>query len=283
LLDWFPNHMGIDSEHNKLWDDVLEHGPRSRFADFFDIDWEPARRDLRGRVLLPILGDPYGTVLERGEIRVTLSSEGFRVCYFDHRLPLNQRATARLLEAGLLRLAACDPEGRRPRAWCSLRSWARRAESEEEAELSREGSDAWRLSQLLATLAPTRRARGDPARAERHAPRPSQRRCPDCCASRATACRGAWPPRINYRRFFDIDQLAAIRMERLPVFELTHEKLLSLLHEWQALRLDHTDGLYDPRGYFEQAAAFANGVANAAERDSPDDRARHCRCWWRRS
>ncbi|HEX6246062.1 MAG TPA: malto-oligosyltrehalose synthase, partial [Polyangiales bacterium] len=82
---------------------------------------------------------------------------------------------------------------------------------------------------------------------------------------------------INYRRFFDINQLAAIRMEWPQVFEHAHEKLATLLHEGkvQALRLDHTDGLYDPRGYFEQLQRrFVNGLSSPDERDNPDDRAR---------
>ncbi|HEX6244890.1 MAG TPA: alpha-amylase family glycosyl hydrolase, partial [Polyangiales bacterium] len=239
LLDWVPNHMGIDSEHNKLWDDVLEHGPSSRFAAFFDIDWQPARRDLAERVLLPILGDPYGEVLERGEIRVTLNSEGFRVSYFDHRLPLNKRSTARLLEAALLKLRGdVAPEQllEAESLTAALRALgARKAETDEERlDLWREGQVARRrLSQLLAELAPLRDALEDLVRELNGTPHdPHSFDALDRLLCEQSYRLASWrvaAEEINYRRFFDINELAAIRMEVPRVFAAAHRLLFRLI------------------------------------------------------
>ena len=84
ILDIVPNHMGIDPVTNRWWRDVLENGPSSPFADFFDIDWRPVKDELENRVLLPILGDQYGAVLERGELRLHFIDGAVELRYFDH-------------------------------------------------------------------------------------------------------------------------------------------------------------------------------------------------------
>jgi (1->4)-alpha-D-glucan 1-alpha-D-glucosylmutase len=93
LLDVVPNHMSIAGSENRWWLDVLENGPASRYAGYFDIEWEPIDPDLRGKVLLPVLGDHYGEVLARGELKVARDASAGRleVRYFDHRFPLNPR------------------------------------------------------------------------------------------------------------------------------------------------------------------------------------------------
>ena len=106
LLDFVPNHMGVGGGHNRYWEDVLEHGQASRYAHFFDIDWEPLKRSLAGKVLLPVLGDLYGRVLDQGQLRVVRSDTGgqlgkFALRYLGRQFPLSPRT-----QAGLLHRAA---------------------------------------------------------------------------------------------------------------------------------------------------------------------------------
>jgi (1->4)-alpha-D-glucan 1-alpha-D-glucosylmutase len=91
ILDFVPNHMSIDETQNLWWRDVLENGPSSPFAHYFDIDWEPVKGELRGKVLLPILGDQYGTALDTGQLQIDYHGGDFWLRYFDHNLPLNPR------------------------------------------------------------------------------------------------------------------------------------------------------------------------------------------------
>ena len=114
VLDLVPNHMCIGSAENRGWADVLENGPSSPFASFFDIDWSPPKEDLRDKVLLPILGDQYGRVLENGEIRVERAGGSFVARYYEHVLPLAPKSWTVILEPvrGAARGRAA---GRRPR------------------------------------------------------------------------------------------------------------------------------------------------------------------------
>jgi len=90
ILDWVPNHVGIALGQNPWWQQLLAFGPASPYADFFDVDWNPARRELRGKILLPVLGGPYGEVLERGELVPVRTPEGgLIVQYFGHRFPVS--------------------------------------------------------------------------------------------------------------------------------------------------------------------------------------------------
>jgi (1->4)-alpha-D-glucan 1-alpha-D-glucosylmutase len=175
ILDIVPNHMGVFGDDNAWWQDVLQHGPMSRYARYFDIEWHPVNRDLEGKVLAPVLGDHYGDVLERGEL--VLEAGGVR--YHGHRFPLRPgdalkpgEALHALLERQAYRLAY------------------------------------WRVA----------------------------------------------ADEINYRRFFDVNDLAALRQEDEAVFEATHDFVLSLAAEGKVdgLRIDHSDGLYDPAQYFER-------------------------------
>ncbi|MBV5338366.1 MAG: malto-oligosyltrehalose synthase, partial [Deltaproteobacteria bacterium] len=88
ILDIVPNHMCIEGQGNAFWTDVLENGPSSIYAVFFDIDWHPVKKELENKILIPILGDQYGTVLESGELRVSFEEGSFFVNYFDHKLPV---------------------------------------------------------------------------------------------------------------------------------------------------------------------------------------------------
>jgi (1->4)-alpha-D-glucan 1-alpha-D-glucosylmutase len=103
ILDIVPNHMGILGKDNAWWLDVLENGHASEYADYFDIDWEPLKAELCGKVLVPVLGDQYGAVLERGELNLTFDRERgeFSIFYFEHRFPINPREYPRILERGI--------------------------------------------------------------------------------------------------------------------------------------------------------------------------------------
>jgi isoamylase len=287
LVDWVPNHMGIESGQNKLWDDVLENGPDARYANFFDISWKPPREDLHDRVLLPILGDQYGVVLERGELKINYHDDWLRVCYFDHRLPLAKRSVAGLLEAALARSALEEQAPERLEAQSILSALrhlsAARVESEEaRLEGSREGQvTRQRLARLLAECGPLRDALEQVLQELNGTPDdPHGFDALDRVLREQHYRLASWrvaAEEINYRRFFDINALAAIRMEDPSVFEHTHAALLKLLAEGKvnALRLDHTDGLYDPQAYFETLQRrFAQSVRPRLDDVSPDDAAR---------
>jgi (1->4)-alpha-D-glucan 1-alpha-D-glucosylmutase len=95
IVDIVPNHMEIDDPANQWWQDVLENGPSSSFAEFFDIDWSPPKHGLRNRISLPVLGDQFGKVLENGEITLFYEAGGFFVAYYDHRFPIDPHDAAR--------------------------------------------------------------------------------------------------------------------------------------------------------------------------------------------
>src|SRR5262245_40295012 len=104
VVDVVPNHMGIGESSNRWWMDVLENGPSSIYADFFDVDWTPIKEELRDRVLLPVLGDQYGRVLEGGELRLAFEDGAFFVDYYERRFPVSPRSYSRILGAALERL-----------------------------------------------------------------------------------------------------------------------------------------------------------------------------------
>ena len=99
LVDIVPNHMGVMGADNQWWLDVLENGPASAYAEFFDIDWRPAKPSLRGKVLMPVLGDQYGIALERGELKLAFDEQRgeFSIWYYEHRFPIDPREYPRIL------------------------------------------------------------------------------------------------------------------------------------------------------------------------------------------
>ncbi len=264
ILDFVPNHMGIGQADNAWWLDVLEYGATSPWASHFDIDWKPAKRELRGKVLLPFLGDHYGPVLERGELRLAFDAERgtFSIWYHEHRFPVTPRSVSRLLAARIGRLrerVGADhlqlPELARvlgELAGAPSRGVGARRGRRERAEQGKRDLAA------LVAAEPALRAWIEEAVTE-HAGDPA---VPDSFAPlhdllehqhyRIAFWRVA-SDEINYRRFFDINELAALRMERPDVFAQTH----ALVLEWIAagklagLRIDHIDGLLDPRAYCE--------------------------------
>jgi (1->4)-alpha-D-glucan 1-alpha-D-glucosylmutase len=274
VVDFVPNHMGNDPRTNAWWWDVLENGPGSPYARYFDIDWLPVKPELRDKVLLPILGDQYGAVLERGELQLCFRDGALVLIYFDRVLPINPRQAPLVLGHGidrltetlgadhtdllafravLTKLLALPPMGDTAPAAGELRQRQREDARVELAELVAR-SPAIGAHVASAIDAFTGEV-GRPATFDRlHGLLEVQ-------AYRLAYWRTAFDE-INYRRFFDINDLAGLRMEDSRVFDATHALLLDLVAEGTVtgIRLDHPDGLFDPASYLSQL------------RDAVDDR-----------
>jgi (1->4)-alpha-D-glucan 1-alpha-D-glucosylmutase len=264
ILDVIPNHVGIAGSANRWWSDVLEHGPSSPYAEYFDIDWDPVRPELAGRVLLPILGDQYGVVLERGDLAIEREGGAFFLRCYDARLPLDPASMAPVLaqkEEALARaLGEADPTLQEYRSiLTALRNLPPRTDTAPERveERRRESAVVRRRLGDLAAASPAVGAALDEALAALNGkpgdPRSFDQldRLLDEQAYRLAHWRVA-ADEINYRRFFDVNELAAIRMEHPAVFRATHALVLRLVAEGAAtgLRIDHPDGLFDPAAYF---------------------------------
>jgi glycogen operon protein len=288
LLDWVPNHMGIASSRNKWWADVLENGPSSLYAEHFDIDFHPVKPDLQNRVLLPVLGDSYGDTLERGEIKVVWhETQGLEVAYLDQRFPVAPKTTIPLLEKVLAESGLAEGSPRRQELESivsSIRHLPLPSEiaPEQRKERAREENVVKRRLAALVVAEPDV-ARTLVAAIDELNGKIGVLASFDALDSflrdqnyRLASWRVA-VEEINYRRFFDVNALAAIRMENDAVFDESHRLLFDLLAEdrVQALRLDHTDGLYDPRAYFDKLQnKFANRAPKRVSEASPDDVAR---------
>lgn len=264
IVDVVPNHMEIDDDANRWWQDVLENGASSVYAKFFDIDWRPPKRDLRNRVLLPVLGDQFGKILENGEITLSYANGGFFVNYYAHRFPVDPRTTTEMLDTVAEHVRfALGPEDESlielESIVTSLRHLPDRTttDPDELAERQREKQVAKRrLARLAEDSAVVRRSiegvlvewsgrQGEPESFDRLEKLLREQ------VYRLSHWRVA-VDEINYRRFFDINDLAAIRVEDPHVFSAVHEVVLRLISEGRVtgLRIDHPDGLYDPESYF---------------------------------
>src|SRR5262249_41026463 len=111
ILDVVPNHMAVTHPSNRWWVDVLEIGPSSRFARYFDIDWDPVNRDLAHKVLLPVLGEHYGPTLESGKFRLEYDNGSFFLTYFESRFPVAPWTYAEILSSQLDYLSSRLGEG----------------------------------------------------------------------------------------------------------------------------------------------------------------------------
>ncbi|PZR94637.1 MAG: malto-oligosyltrehalose synthase, partial [Candidatus Nephthysia bennettiae] len=232
VLDVVPNHMAISGHWNRWWWDVLENGPTSRFASYFDVSWDPPERRLKNRILLPALGDHYGRVLEAHQLRLVRQGARLLVRYYESEYPIDPRTYGTVLGEGFQDLAAefaklpilapddrAGAVGRHQRAAELLdRLEARGASEGLDACVARINSDVERLDELLEQQN-YRLARWQTAGYE-----------------------------LDYRRFFDVNSLAALRAEDPEVFAQTHRRVL----EWansgvlDGIRIDHPDGLRDP-------------------------------------
>ena len=268
ILDVVPNHMGIGKALNGWWRDVLENGPSSHYADAFDIDWHPIKRELENKVLLPILGDQYGTVLENQELQVRFVDGAFAVEYYDQSLPLAPKSWIHLLQHNVDRLTATDDPHviELHSIMTALRNLPSRYEREPErvAERYREKDVVKRRLAALVEQSPAIRdyildnvrhfngVKGQPESFD------LLDQLLNSQAYRLASWRVA-SEEINYRRFFDINELAAIRVEVPRVFEEVHGFALSLVERQlvTGLRIDHVDGLYDPSAYLRQLQTWA--------------------------
>ena len=271
VLDVVPNHMGISTTENHWWWDVLEHGPSSRYATAFDIDWSPLKRELDGKVLLPILGEQYGKVLENQDICLRYEDGCFVITYFDHKFPIAPKSWNEILSFRLAELAALLGEENEDvqelqSIITALRNLPSRNERDPErvAERYREKEIIRRRlmrltteceavrEHLMANVAAFNGTKGDSSSFDRL----------DALLNEQSYRLASWrvaSEEINYRRFFDINQLAAIRTEDPSVFQESHQLIFRLLKEGLAtgLRIDHVDGLYDPEHYLIQLQEWA--------------------------
>jgi len=264
ILDVVPNHMGIAGGSNAWWNHVLEHGPSSPYAEFFDIDWDPVKRQLANRVLLPVLGDQYGRVLEGQALRLEYQDGRFAIRCYETRLPVAPGSVALILGHRLAALEALLPEGAPDleeyrsilTAIANLPAPTQTAPERVRERMRESAVIARRLARLVENSPVIRASLEETLRVYNGKPGDPRSfdlldRLLDEQVYRLAYWRVA-AEEINYRRFFDINDLAAIRMEDPGVFAATHRLILQLVGEGKVagLRLDHPDGLFDPPAYF---------------------------------
>lgn len=265
VMDIVPNHMGVLAGDNAWWLDVLENGQASAHAEYFDIDWSSADPAYSGRVLLPILGDQYGVVLERGELQLGFDAGRgyFTIRYFDHRLPIDPCGYGALLWRAMRSQFALPPlaVAELERLADAFTRLPPHRVQDVAARLARQRDKTALKAQLASCLRDWPALTGPIERMVATLNgRPGARTSFDAL----DALIDAQPYRlahwriagdeINYRRFFDINELAALKMERPEVFEATHRLVLELTATGavDGLRIDHPDGLADPAGYFQR-------------------------------
>lgn len=268
ILDLVPNHMGVMGADNQWWLDVLENGPASAFASFFDIDWQPLKKELCGKVLLPILGKSYGKTLEDGELKLSFDENcgNFSLWYYQHRLPITPRAYPRLLRHRLSLLEAqLPPDDLYLQELASLVTAFDNLPPQETTapeKILERRRDQELLKRRLAALievSPSIRQMVQDTLNDYNGSLDSlgsftlMHELLEVQSWRIANWRVA-SDEINYRRFFDINDLAALRMEDHHVFEITHQLALELIAggKVDGLRIDHPDGLYDPLQYFQR-------------------------------
>lgn len=251
ILDFVPNHVGVHFDDNPWWLDVLEWGPASPHAVSFDIDWDQLPYRARGGVLLPVIGSSYGQALEGGEIELRYdAAEGsFSAWYFEHRLPIAPERYSEILrnvvkEAGAEDSAAGKRVLELAARYRGLRHPNRKEAPAFKAELKAIDGGADMIARGLQAY----RAGPD---------RPSQVLALHHLLERQHYKLGHWrlaSSDINYRRFFDINTLAGLRVEDAGTFDSIHQMVKTLIADGrlQGLRLDHIDGLRDPAQYFQR-------------------------------
>src|ERR1700761_3338065 len=259
ILDFVPNHVGVHFADNPWWLDVLEWGENSPHAASFDIDWDQLPYRSRGGVLLPIIGTSYGEALEKGEIelRYDPAEGGFSAWYFEHRLPIAPERYSEILRAvvkeadaeatdtgkDLLELASRYKGLRRPNHQEAPAFKAAIRDTAGGAEIIARGLDAYKAG----------------------AGRSTQISALHHLLERQHYKLGHWrlaSSDINYRRFFDVNTLAGLRVEDAATFEAMHGLVKRLIAEdkLQGLRLDHIDGLRDPAQYFQRLRRLVRGA-----------------------
>ncbi|HVH28965.1 MAG TPA: malto-oligosyltrehalose synthase [Vicinamibacterales bacterium] len=268
VLDLVPNHMGIAQSANPLWQDVLENGPSSRFAHFFDIDWHPVKDELADKVLIPILGDQYGAALENQELRLAFDQKTFVVRCYDNSLPVAPDTFSAIfggahLEAWLAAHPGADAEELQSILTASRNLPSRSSRDPEHiAVRAREKEVIKRRLGALATASPDvgRLIEASVDRFNGVSGQPRSFDELDRLLHEQSYRLAHWrvaSEEINYRRFFDVNELAALRMEDPVVFEEVHRFALDLIQRGAptGLRIDHVDGLFDPAEYLRRLQA----------------------------
>jgi (1->4)-alpha-D-glucan 1-alpha-D-glucosylmutase len=266
VVDVVPNHLGVMGHDNEWWLDVLENGPAARYASHFDIDWRPNRASLRDRVLIPVLGDAYGVVLERGELQLEFSAHSgdFAVRYHEHRMPIDPREYPRIFTFPIADELLPADDAHRADFESLMGSFANlpsRSDTTPQSVAIRYRDKAAHKRRLLRLIERSPQVLqhielslhtingrpGEPSSFD------ALDRLLDAQAWRLSYWRVAIDE-INYRRFFDVNDLAALRMNEAEVFEATHRFTFELIEQGciDGLRIDHSDGLYDPELYFER-------------------------------
>ena len=255
VLDIVPNHMATGPK-NSYWWDVLENGQSSPYATWFDIDWQSAEVKLQNKVLIPVLGDQYGKVLASGQIQIEFKNGQFRVCYTDHVLPLSPRSLATILTSAaadahddtlgfladsLSRLPAPDATDpalvqERHRDKDVIYAMLKRLWAEQPQILTVIAQTVEGINHDIDTL--------------------------DDILNQQNYRLAYWrtaDQELGYRRFFDVNTLIGLRMERPHVFEATHSRVIGWLQSGvlDGVRIDHPDGLRDPKQYLERLRSRA--------------------------
>ncbi len=248
VLDIVPNHMALAGRANAWWWDVLENGPSSLYASYFDIDWDPPQRKLTATVLMPVLGDHYGRVLEAGELKVEREGGSFTVRYYDHEVPLSPRTLDELLARAAARARSVKLE-----SLAAALGHLPHARSTDPAAVAERHRDKEVLRDRLAELCAARPEVAAAVDAEIE----ELNRDPDALdelLGRQNYRLAHWrtgAEELSYRRFFNIETLAGLRIENPAVFADTHRLVIDLVSAGalDGLRVDHVDGLADPEGY----------------------------------
>jgi (1->4)-alpha-D-glucan 1-alpha-D-glucosylmutase len=246
ILDFVPNHMGVGRADNAWWLDVLEWGPKSPHAQSFDIDWEGLPHRRHPGVLLPILGRPYGEALQAGEIELKYepASGSFAAWYFEHKLPINPQRYSEMLRTIVAAAGAAEePAGRALIALAQDYRDPTRPDYDDAPDLKHRLAAIEGGAAVIGRGLPAYRADGETGASALH-------RLLERQYYRVAYWRVAFSA-VNYRRFFDINDLAGIRVERPATFRAVHALIARLIAEdrLQGLRLDHIDGLRDPAQY----------------------------------
>lgn len=266
ILDIVPNHMCITSKENVWWMDVLENGPSSVYADYFDIDWEPVKIELKNKVLIPVLGDQYGNVLERQELQLVFENGDFFLSYYQHKFPIRPKTYIDILQHREHELKKrLSPEDPHLNELLSIITALNHLPSHTEKDTEKI-TERYREKEII-----KKRLRSlyhenpmikdfineNVAIFNGIKGTHESFNLLDNLLNQQIYRLSQWSvatEEINYRRFFDINDLAAIRMENLFVFRETHKLIFNFIREGKVtgLRVDHPDGLYNPSEYFQR-------------------------------
>jgi (1->4)-alpha-D-glucan 1-alpha-D-glucosylmutase len=273
VLDIVPNHMAASHE-NPWWTDVLENGRSSPYAHYFDIEWHPAISKAaflqENKVLLPILGDLYGNVLQRGELSLGIDENGFFLRYFERKIPLDPASYEDILDIWLMQMTGEHPQpGETIAELDSVRSLVRGippatvTDSEPIALRLDQGRTAKKRIFELYRDRPAARTAFD-ATMRQIAEEPQRLHALLEKQAYRLAFWKMASEEINYRRFFDINDLVCLRVEEEDVFAARHQVILQLVAQDKVtgLRVDHIDGLYDPEGYLARLHSAAASAAS---------------------